>query len=202
LDAILQEPFESVLRAIGKFTLAKSALGEFTEDDAGALREFGVNIGFIWAGLDDLTERGFLERQDRGGGPVWRFTRLGTQVVHGFENEASPSSRIFPNAVEDEPAIVLFNRDSEEGRAAIRAAQEVLDRVRGDNQFASDNPDQHAALVGNISLGLESLRKYTPTRQVIRSLLGGAFRWTATNFANAEIKELAARAAKHLSPWM
>lgn len=95
-----------------------------------------------------------------------------------------------------------LERGTKKEELALESTEKLLERVRGDNGFAQSDPTKHEAVVWSLATGLEAIKRRSPSRDQLGSLLLRPMRWLSEKFMSSAIGELAKTALKHIMDWI
>ena len=194
----LPESHRDVLLAVSKYLDSPDSDGIMRDSQIEELRAHYPKLGTLRAILPALVSNGCLTSF---GPPSLRYklTIDGLRVCGLLRSSrgADPEQRS-----ETEWTPLTLERDSDTARSAIHDTTELLERVRGENGFASTEPEKHAATVWSLQAGLDAIEKRSPSLGQVKTLLLTPMRWLSDKFACAAIGELAKAAIQSLLHWL
>jgi len=157
-----------------------------------------IGFEFVYRAVD--TSSALLSRADTQRVFI-ELTHKGALAVHSARFGEATTVGVTIEQVSDWVPLQL-ERDSAAAADALGSLDQLAERVRGENGFASSDPECHAAITWSLSTGIDALRSRAPSKQQITALIVAPTKWLIEKFAGSAIGELAKRAASALANWL
>lgn len=179
-----------------------SSHGCLHEAQLGHFQQVKIGRAIARALLTELEQKGLIEERENkrqnalsafGRHQIeWQLTPHG--AYHALALRQPQATQPEEEAADTWSPLPLDNDD--DLRTAIAAVEAVAERVRGDNGFAANEPENHKRIVWSLSAGADALRHRVPSAQQIRALLLQPLKWVGERFLNTAIGELSKEAVK------
>ena len=192
-----REPHMSVLLAVYDYLGSDESEGKFAASDIPQLRKYHSHLGVVRASIGHLCALELLDFD----GVCWGLTSTGAEIAHHLHSVINSQPGVGDEASSEWTPLTL-ERDSDTARSAIHNTTELLERVRGENGFASSEPEKHAATVWSLQAGLDAIENRSPSLEQVKTLLLTPMRWLSDKFAGAAIGALAKTAIQSLLHWL
>ncbi|MDB5376282.1 MAG: hypothetical protein JWR00_728 [Rubritepida sp.] len=122
---------------------------------------------------------------------AWELTPAGAEIAFFLQKGTS--------AVQEEWAPLLLEPNPEKLASAVDATERAVERVRGDNEFRTQAPEQQRAIVNTLEGGLALLKRGAATAGQIGAALGSPLAWLMKRFSGTSIDEAAKAAWKAIT---
>lgn len=106
-----------------------------------------------------------------------------------------------PTEAKDQWTPLKIDRESEEFKSVLAATEEALEKVRSDNGYAANAPEERKAILESLQAGIDRLKSAVTVEQV-RSLILGPLSYLARKFLDTGIGEVAKRAIAIVGDWL
>ena len=173
-----------LIRGLLTFFESSESDGTLVEGHIRRLREHGVNPGLARPGLRWLTDHKILyqneEDYDGGTNIYWTFTQEGAEFA--YENVLHSVQKPPDNATW-EPLPVEFG--SKVATDLLVATNDLLEKVRSDNQLGANQPVLRDRLLGSLNAGKMLLEQRIISRAELKALLLAPASWLVETFPKA-----------------
>lgn len=95
-----------------------------------------------------------------------------------------------------------IDRDDPEYIEVVKSVDEALERIRGDNGYATERASERSGVIAALEDGLDWLKNRNPSKAQILAKLVSPLRYIAAQFAKALMGEAARNALRRVLEWM
>ena len=190
-----------ILISIHDYFTRSPALDQIQEIELKTLMVDSIPLGFTMPTIRKMVSGGLIALTDSNlsyGETAYVLTDTGLSLADELIRSNTQSPAADSGSSDDEWQPLPWEWQEPHLDNAIQAVENALDRVRGDNGFASAKPETHQRLVWSLSAGLEGLRKRTPDRKEIFAMLYKPLKWLAENFAKSALGEVGKAAGNYV----
>lgn len=215
--AIFKEVQDKLLYHVWDISYQDGSDGHFSRRAIGSIVPLGVSEFIAQKAISALIDSDYLEYSYQNDEDEFEITASGIQYI---ENQLDTSwSEISKYAESLTPPNGMRNpRDSQQDEISwsplkidrsdekylnvLDTTEAALVAIRGDNGYASTQQEERNSIVHSIEVGLDHLKKYTPTKNQVISLILEPLRFIVKKFSETTIAEAAKLAVSALLRWL